>query len=92
MHILNYFLFATVCDFNIQGTAVKLNDSACTFPCGGDNNLTCGDAGKISVYQNMNKNVGPIPTNKANVTGGWTFTGCFTWVSSNSWCGLRSHS
>ncbi|KAF5313126.1 hypothetical protein D9619_002379 [Psilocybe cf. subviscida] len=66
------------CDFNIQGTAVKLNDSACTFPCGGDGNQTCGDAGKISVYQNMNKNVGPIPTNKANVTGGWTFTGCFT--------------
>ncbi|KAF8185700.1 WSC domain-containing protein [Pholiota molesta] len=65
------------CDFNIQGTATKLADTACDFPCGGDANLTCGGASVISVYQNHNANVGPIPTNKATV-GTWAFEGCIT--------------
>ncbi|KDR72273.1 hypothetical protein GALMADRAFT_213303 [Galerina marginata CBS 339.88] len=65
------------CDFNIQGTATKVNDTLCTFPCGGDSTLTCGGAGLISVFQNSNHGVGPVPANKAKV-GTWSFDGCFT--------------
>lgn len=91
LHLSNQiFKKTSVCDFNIQGTAIKLNDTECTFPCGGDANQTCGDAGKISIYQNMNKNVGPIPANKATVTGGWSFTGCFTYVSEFTWAPISS--
>jgi hypothetical protein len=66
-----------VCDFNIQGTATKLANASCDFPCGGDANLTCGGADAISVYQNHNANVGPLPTNKPNV-GSFSFVGCVT--------------
>ncbi|KAF8185699.1 WSC domain-containing protein [Pholiota molesta] len=65
------------CDFNIQGTATKLANSSCDFPCGGDANLTCGGAGAISVYQNHNANVGPMPANKPSV-GSFSFVGCVT--------------
>ncbi|KAH9485995.1 WSC domain-containing protein [Psilocybe cubensis] len=64
------------CDFNIQGTAVKVNDTLCNFPCGGDSTLTCGGASLISIFQNNNTGVGPLPTNKAKV-GNFTFDGCF---------------
>ncbi|KAH9485994.1 WSC domain-containing protein [Psilocybe cubensis] len=64
------------CDFNIQGTAVKVNDTQCNFPCGGDSTIDCGGASLISVYQNSNTGVGPIPTNKAKV-GNFVFSGCF---------------
>ncbi|KAF8958250.1 WSC domain-containing protein, partial [Flammula alnicola] len=49
----------------------------CDFPCGGDDTLTCGGAGAISIFQNLNEGVGPVPTNKAQV-GTWVFDGCFT--------------
>jgi hypothetical protein len=65
------------CDFNIQGTATQVDDSLCDFPCGGDSTLTCGGASLISIFQNNNTGVGPIPTNKATV-GTWVFDGCFT--------------
>ncbi|KJA19173.1 hypothetical protein HYPSUDRAFT_897135 [Hypholoma sublateritium FD-334 SS-4] len=71
------------CDFDIQGTATLLPNSSCNFPCGGDANLTCGGASVISVYQNLNANVGPIPANKA-VVGNWTFDGCVTDVVGNN--------
>ncbi|KDR72419.1 hypothetical protein GALMADRAFT_1344106, partial [Galerina marginata CBS 339.88] len=65
------------CDFNIQGTATKVNDTLCNFPCAGDSTLTCGGSGVVSIFQNSNKGVGPIPANKAKV-GAWAFDGCFT--------------
>ena len=66
----------TDCDFNIQGTATQVDDTLCNFPCGGDATLTCGGAGYVSVYQNTNDGVGPIPSNKD--VPGWTFDGCHT--------------
>ncbi|KAF8911542.1 WSC domain-containing protein [Gymnopilus junonius] len=65
------------CDFNIQGTATQVDDSECDFPCGGDDTLTCGGASLISVFQNSNPGVLPLPANKAQV-GTWAFDGCFT--------------
>lgn len=71
------------CDFNVQGTATLLPNSSCNFPCGGDANLTCGGSSVISIYQNHNANVGPIPANKP-VVGNWTFGGCVTDVAGNT--------
>ncbi|KAF4617121.1 hypothetical protein D9613_006434 [Agrocybe pediades] len=42
------------CDFNIQGTAMRLDDSACNLPCVGDSAFTCGGAGAITIYQSSN--------------------------------------
>jgi len=64
------------CDLDIQGTATKVNDSQCNFPCGGDNTLTCGAANLVSIFQNINS-VFPIPQNIPKL-GDWTFDGCFT--------------
>ncbi|KDR71472.1 hypothetical protein GALMADRAFT_229455 [Galerina marginata CBS 339.88] len=64
------------CDFNIQGTATKVDDSLCDMPCGGDNTLTCGGASLVSVFQNT-ASLAPVPENKAKV-GAWTFEGCFS--------------
>jgi len=61
------------CDFNIQGTATQVEDEDCDFPCGGDDTLTCGGAGLISIFTNG----GPVPENKATV-GDWSFEGCHT--------------
>lgn len=68
-----------VCDFNIQATAELLPTSSCNFPCAGDANLTCGGPLTISVYQNHNANVGPMPANKP-VVNNWIFSGCVTSV------------
>ncbi|KIM38269.1 hypothetical protein M413DRAFT_30383 [Hebeloma cylindrosporum] len=65
------------CDFNLQGTAIKLNDNECSYPCAGDSTYTCGGASRISVYQNMLLQ-GNLPKNKATVAGGWKFEGCHT--------------
>ncbi|PPQ98361.1 hypothetical protein CVT26_013617 [Gymnopilus dilepis] len=65
------------CDFNIQGTATQVDDAMCDFPCGGDDTLTCGGASLISVFQNTNEGVLPLPANKDHV-GDFTFDGCFT--------------
>ncbi|KAF8958265.1 hypothetical protein BDZ97DRAFT_2078687 [Flammula alnicola] len=36
-------------------------------PCGGDDTLACGNAGAISVFQNLNEGMRPVPTNKAQM-------------------------
>ncbi|KAF4612379.1 hypothetical protein D9613_004600 [Agrocybe pediades] len=68
------------CDFNIQGTATKVNDTQCDFPCAGDSTLNaCGGASLISVWENTGANNGSgpvIPQNKGTV-GTWSFAGCF---------------
>ncbi|KAF8167126.1 hypothetical protein B0H34DRAFT_669635 [Crassisporium funariophilum] len=61
------------CDFSIQGTAVQVNDTECSFPCGGDATLTCGGAGRVSIFTNG----GTPPANKALVDT-WAFEGCHT--------------
>ncbi|KAF8956484.1 WSC domain-containing protein [Flammula alnicola] len=65
----------TVCDFNIQGTARKVNDTECNYGCGGDTSYICGGAGYVSIYQDKGHK-GVLPTNKAKV-GNWTFDGCY---------------
>ncbi|KDR86115.1 hypothetical protein GALMADRAFT_403030 [Galerina marginata CBS 339.88] len=64
------------CDFNIEGTATKVNDTQCNFPCGGDSTFTCGGAGLVSVYQDLG-HAGVLPKNKAKV-GNWSFEACHT--------------
>ncbi|KAF8202269.1 hypothetical protein BJ912DRAFT_920655 [Pholiota molesta] len=64
-----------VCDFNIQGTAKKVNDTQCNSPCTGDGSYICGGTGYISIYQDKGHN-GVLPTNR-NKLGNWTFEGCY---------------
>ncbi|KAF9477578.1 WSC-domain-containing protein [Pholiota conissans] len=63
------------CDFNIQGTAKKVNETLCNSPCSGDPSYICGGAGYVSIYQDKGHD-GVLPTNR-NKIGNWTFDGCF---------------
>ncbi|KAH9484914.1 WSC domain-containing protein [Psilocybe cubensis] len=63
------------CDFNIQGAPLQVNDTLCNVACAGDSTLTCGGPLLVSIYQNNNEGVGPLPTNKATV-GAFEFAGC----------------
>lgn len=58
-----------VCDFNIQGTAKRVNDTQCNSPCSGDNSYSCGGAGYISIYQDKGHN-GVLPASPDKVGNG----------------------
>jgi len=64
------------CDFNIEGTSTKVNDTQCAMPCAGDSSFVCGGPGLVSIYQDLG-HAGVLPQNKAKV-GNWTFEACHT--------------
>ncbi|KAH9484915.1 WSC domain-containing protein [Psilocybe cubensis] len=63
------------CDFSIQGIPIQVNETICNLPCTGDSTLVCGGELLLSVYQNTNEGVGPLPTHKATI-GEFVFAGC----------------
>ncbi|KIK65233.1 hypothetical protein GYMLUDRAFT_39597 [Collybiopsis luxurians FD-317 M1] len=68
------------CGDRLVNGAVTTTDATCSMGCAGNATEACGGPNLLSVYSTLtNVTALPVPTvQKTNLTGNWTYAGCYT--------------